>query len=96
MQPILDFCRQQAPRPSMTIFSNQHLISMNLYQHAKNQTFSLFCSTDIIDLKSLQSDWPNKTFWHTSQETRFSKILPSVQQLIYTSIIYRTEKKINN
>ena len=96
MHSILDFCRQRAPRPSMAIFSNQLLISMNLYQHAKNQTFSLFCSTDIIDLKSLQSDWPNKTFWHTFQETIFSKIFPSIQQLIYTSIIYRAEKKINN
>ena len=51
----------------ISIFFNNLLISVNLYQHAKNQTFSSFCSRDIVDLKILQSDWP-KTFWHISQE----------------------------
>ena len=49
------------------IFFDQLLISMNLYQHAKNQAFSWFRSRNIIYLKILQSDWP-KTFWHISQE----------------------------
>ena len=35
------------------IFLNQLLFSINLYQHAKNQAFSLFCSRDIVDLKIL-------------------------------------------
>ena len=30
-------------------------MSMNLYQRAQNQTFSLFCSTDLVDLKILLS-----------------------------------------
>ena len=46
---------------------------MNLYQHAINQTISLFCYTDIFDLKILQPDWP-RAFWPTSQEPDFSQI----------------------
>ena len=34
------------------IFSNQLLISMKLYQYAKKQAFSSFCSKDIVDLKN--------------------------------------------
>ena len=40
------------------IFSNQLLISMNLYQHAKNKAFSSFGFRDTVNLKMLQSDWP--------------------------------------
>ena len=74
------------------IFFDQLLISMNLYQHSKNQAFSSFRSRDIIYLKILQSDWP-KTFWHISQEPDFSKIFPSILQLIQTSIIDQIKKK---
>ena len=63
------------------ILFNQLLISMNLYQNAKNQAFSSFHSRDINYLKILQSDWP-KTFRHISQGTNFSEIFPSIQQLI--------------
>ena len=45
---------------------------MNLYQHAKNQTFSSFYSRDIVDLKFLQSDWP-PAFWAISHESDFSQ-----------------------
>ena len=31
------------------IFSDQLLIYVNLYQHAKNQTISLICSGDMVD-----------------------------------------------
>ena len=35
---------------------------MNLYQHAKNQAFSSFCSKDTVGLKILQYDWL-RAFW---------------------------------
>ena len=82
-----------SPMPTPTLFI-QVLISMNLYQHANNQVFSLFCSRDIFDLKMLWSDW-SRAFWPISQEPEFTKygICPSVQQLIYFH--YRwNEKKI--
>ena len=44
---------------------------MDLYQYAKNQVISLFCSRDIFDQKILQFDWP-RTFWSISQEPDFS------------------------
>ena len=37
---------------------NQLLLFMNLYQHVKNQAISPFYSRDIVDLKTLQTDWP--------------------------------------
>ena len=43
------------PTPVLFI---QLLITMNLYQHAKNQVFSSFCSRDMADLKILLSDSP--------------------------------------
>ena len=52
---------------------NQLLISMNMYQHAKNHAISSFCCKDLIDLKILQSDWL-RTFWFISQETDFSQV----------------------
>ena len=42
--------RVTTPTP---IFFNQLLFSMNLHQHAKNQTFSSFCSRNIVDLRIL-------------------------------------------
>ena len=54
-------------------FSDQLLIYVNLYQHAKNQAISLIYSRDVVDLKILQFDWL-KTFWHISQESEFSQI----------------------
>ena len=56
-----------------SIFFNQLLVSMNLYQHAKNQTFSSFCPRDIVALNILQSDWP-KTFCPVPQEPEVSQI----------------------
>ena len=38
-----------------TMFFNQLLISMNLYQYTKNQGFLSFCSGDTVDLKILPS-----------------------------------------
>ena len=56
------------------IFFNQLSISMNLYQHAKNQVISSFCSRYIIDLIILQSDWLRAS-WPISQEPQeFSQI----------------------
>ena len=48
-------------------------ISINLYQRAKNQSFSSFCSTDIVDLKILQSDW-RQAFLFISREPEFFQI----------------------
>ena len=45
---------------------------MTLYQHAKDQLISSFCSRDISDLKILQSDWPG-VFWPISQISDFSQ-----------------------
>ena len=49
--------RTEWPRLFLTMptpnFFNQLLFSTNLYQHAKNQAFSSFCSRDIVDLKIL-------------------------------------------
>ena len=45
----------------ISIIFNQFLISMNLYEHAKNQAFSSFRSRDEIYLKILQPDLA-KTF----------------------------------
>ena len=53
------------------IFFDQILISMNMYQHAKNKALSLF--RDIAYLIILQSDWPI-TFWSISQEPDFSQV----------------------
>ena len=46
---------------------------MNLYQDAKNQAFSSFCSGDIANLKILQSYW-SRAFWPISQELDFSQV----------------------
>ena len=46
---------------------------MNLYQHAKNQAFSLFYSRDIFDLKIPQSDGP-RAFWVIYQEPECPQI----------------------
>ena len=39
----------------------------------KYQALSSICSTDILDLKILQSDWP-RAFWSISQEQGSSQI----------------------
>ena len=67
------------------IFFNQLLISMNLYENAKHQAFSLFCSRDIVDLKILQSGWL-RAFWPISQEPDFSQ----VQDLCKNTAIIKT------
>ena len=75
MSPILE----SANRVGTLIYDHAHanffqqvLISTNLYQDAKNQAFSTFCSKDILDLKILQSDSP-RAFWPISQESEFSQ-----------------------
>ena len=56
---------------------------MNLYQHGKNETLSLSCSGELVDLKILQSDWL-RTFWPISQEQDLSQygICAGTQQII--------------
>ena len=46
-------------------------ISMGLYEHAKSQSFSLFYSRAVVDLKILQSDWAWAFFqiWDLSKLT---------------------------
>ena len=43
-----------------------------MYDRAKNQTLSLFCFRDKVDLEILQSDW-QRTFLPISPGTRFSQ-----------------------
>ena len=72
------------------IFFNQLLISMNMYQHAKNQALLLFCSRDIVNLKTLQS----RTFWPISQKLDFSKVLNTKNNI---NFLYRPNlEKIND
>ena len=81
---------ETTPNP---IFFNQLLISINLYQHVKKQTFSSFCSRNVIDL---QFDWL-RAFWLISQEQDFPEkygICARIQQLIQTFFIDQTQKKI--
>ena len=69
------------PRSPLIDF-NQLLIFINLYQHAKNKTFSWHCSGDIVDSKIGQSIWP-RAFWPISG-TRFSPkygICTRIQQI---------------
>ena len=55
------------------IFFNKLLISINLYQRAKNQAFSSLCSGDVVNLKILQSGW-SRAFWPISQEPDFYQV----------------------
>ena len=77
IQPIFTVLRPEWPHPFLTpptpIFFNQLLISMNLHPYAKTQTFSSFCSRDIVNLRILQSDW-SRAFWPISQEPQFSQV----------------------
>ena len=57
-----------------TIHFDQHLISINLYQHTKNQAFSSVSSRGTVDLKILQFDWPRRAFWPASPEPAFSQV----------------------
>ena len=43
---------------------------MNFFQRVKNQTFSSFCSRDVIYLKILQSHCP-KTSWQDSKRSQY-------------------------
>ena len=63
---------------------------MNMYQHAKNQALLLFCSRDIVNLKTLQS----RTFWPISQKLDFSKVLNTKNNI---NFLYRPNlEKIND
>ena len=63
--------RTEWPHPFLImltlIFFGKLLFSMNLYQDAKNQAFSLFCSTDTVEIQP-------RAFWSISQEPGFSLI----------------------
>ena len=61
--------------------SDQLLVYVNLYQHAKNLVISQICSRDMVDWKILQSDWLT-TFWPISQVSRkiFSPNMGFVQE----------------
>ena len=72
------------------------LISMNMYQHAKNQTFSSSCSRDIVDLRILQSDW-STAFWPISQEPDFSQVWDLCKNTTKINFLYRANsEKIND
>ena len=43
------------------------------YQNAKNKAALLICSEEMLDLKTLQSEWL-RAFWPLSQERHFSQI----------------------
>ena len=69
---------------------------MNLYQHAKNQAFSSFSSTETVNLKILQSDRP-RAFWPISQEPDFSQIWDLCKNTVVNiNFLYRpNSEKIN-
>ena len=46
---------------------------MDLHQYAKNQAFSSFCSSDIVNLKILQSEWL-RAIWPISWEPEFPQV----------------------
>ena len=75
--PIFDHAHPKHPHPFSTMSTpmsfNQFLTSMNPHQHAKNQAFTSFCSSDIAHLKILQSDWL-RAFWPILLEPDFSQI----------------------
>ena len=50
-----------------------------MYDRAKNQTLSLFCFRDKVDLEILQSDW-QRTFLPISPGTRFFSSMGFVQE----------------
>ena len=43
------FCFPEFAPPCKKSFFDQHLIYVNLHQHAKNQATSLICSGDMVD-----------------------------------------------
>ena len=75
---------------------NLPLIFLNLYQNVKNQSIWLYCSGNIVDLKTLQSHWP-RTFWPIPQELIFSKsgFYAGQLHIIYTFILEQIQKNIN-
>ena len=79
------------------VFFDQLLISMNLYQHAKNQAFSPFSPRDTVDLKILQSDW-SQAFWPISQEPDFSQVWDLCKNTaVNINFLYRpNSEKIND
>ena len=98
MQPILVSYDQSGqtnfwPQPTH-IFFNQHFVFINLYQHAKKYAFSS-CSGDIVNLKTLQSDWV-RAFWPICQEPDFPKygISSRIKQIISTSFKDQIQKKL--
>ena len=69
---------------------------MNLHQYAKNQTFSSFCSGDIVSLKILQSDW-STAFWPISQEPHFFQVwdlYKNTANIIKNFFIDQIQKKL--
>ena len=58
--------------PNQKVF-NQLLLFLNFYQHAKNEAVWSICSREIVDLKTLQSDWL-RAFWPISQKKGFFQI----------------------
>ena len=68
---------------------------MNLFQHAKNRTFSSFCSRDTVNLKILQSDWLI-AFWPISQEPNFSQVWDLCKNTaINISLLYKPNPEKN-
>ena len=74
------------------IFLDQSLISINLYQYEKTQVFSSFFSSEIVDLKILESDWP-RAFCLISLESNFPSIrVGKIQHMTETFIIGQIKK----
>ena len=60
------------------------LIFVNLYQHAKNEAVSLICSEEIIDWKTLQSDWLIKS-WSISFHYKTNSVKINDQIFFFNS-----------
>ena len=97
----LSVLRPEWPHPFLTkpttMFFVQLLISVTLHQNAKNQVFSSFYSTDIVDLKILQSDWQRR-FWPISQVLDLSQVKDLCKNTAnnMSFFIHQIQKKILN
>ena len=94
--------RPKWPHPILTmptpIFFNKLLYSINLYQHAKNQTFSSLCSGDMVNLKWSKScnliGWEHFGPYFRNQIFPKYGISARIQPIIWTFFIDQTQKKL--
>ena len=76
------------------IYFNQLFLLMNLYQHAKNEAFSSYCSGDLVDLKSCNLiGQEHFDPYLRNQITPKYCICARIQQIIYTFTTDQNQEK---